>query len=113
MRRAFQASSPKLPWPGRKRSGLFSCSVRGGRRFAGDGGATVRRSGACSLSDSGKSLLLDSGGTIMADSGYLKVQASKCRRLARQAGDWEAKVLIEMAEEYEAAVRQVKAPTRN
>ena len=38
----------------------------------------------------------------MSDAAYFRTQASKCRRLARDALEREAKILNEMAEEYDA-----------
>jgi len=41
----------------------------------------------------------------ISDPAQLKAQAEKCRRLARSSADREARILTEMAEEYDARAR--------
>ena len=43
----------------------------------------------------------------MSDASYLRKQARRCRRLARASAEREAKILDDMADEYEAKAREL------
>ncbi len=45
----------------------------------------------------------------MSDAAYFRTQALKCRRLARSSDEREARILDDMADEYEAKARELDA----
>jgi hypothetical protein len=49
----------------------------------------------------------------MSDAAYFRKQATKCRQLARASQDREARILDDMAAEYEAKAIELALRTRH